>query len=296
MSSTETLDMHVRRPVASPSEAASNNGSRKKSILKKSDSGSHHYGHRGAAPAAATAAAAKDPERENLLVSEPESANNTPMATRKQQPQQQQQPPSVVDLPPTVNHDQLKSLTGPKLRTGAKELRKPILVTSSNNMNNNKNNGSVASKEIQTSTVNLMALATASSAQTTNNNISNSNNSDNSTKKFERVREVPVKAVVEPQPPALVASDGSDPAPSGLSPVFKCPNDMCRHNKPSTASATATSKRKICLCGRTMVNQSLLHNSSRASEAPAASTASSDLKVLGSSSKSSKNERISSSS
>ena len=41
--------------------------------------------------------------------------------------------------------------------------------------------------------------------------------------------------------------------------VFKCPNDMCRHNKVSSAMTTNSSgKRKICLCGRTMLNQSLL--------------------------------------
>merc|ERR1712228_691915 len=48
-------------------------------------------------------------------------------------------------------------------------------------------------------------------------------------------------------------------APGGADNVFKCPNDMCRHNKVSSAMTTNTSgKRKICLCGRTMLNQSLL--------------------------------------
>ena len=167
--------MHVRRPASatSPSstEVASNGGSKKKSILKKSESGSHHGHHLRNSKQVA------DPELENLLVSDQEtSANNTPASVRKP-------PLSIVNLPPTANNDQLKSLTGPKLRMGAKystetttqppqphyqpqhlsqQPRKPILV---NNVNNNKNNGNVASKEIQTSTANLLALAaTAASA------------------------------------------------------------------------------------------------------------------------------------
>merc|ERR1712129_414513 len=49
--------------------------------------------------------------------------------------------------------------------------------------------------------------------------------------------------------------------------VFKCPNDMCRHNKVSSAMTTnfgpqeKIMKRKICLCGRTMLNQNSLLNS-----------------------------------
>ena len=281
VSSSEALDMHVRRPASatSPSstEVASNGGSKKKSILKKSESGSHHGHHLRNSKQVA------DPELENLLVSDQEtSANNTPALVRKP-------PLSIVNLPPTANNDQLKSLTGPKLRMGAKystetttqpqphyqqqhlsqQPRKPILV---NNVNNNKNNGNVASKEIQTSTANLLALAaTAASAASTNNNINatsttSNNTSDNvnpaNAKKFERGR--------EPAPNLNTSTSNTEAATTttdltsqldGLNPVFKCPNDMCRHNKPS--STLTTSKRKICLCGRTMVNQNnLLRNQS----------------------------------
>ena len=157
--------------------AATSNG-RKKSILKKSESssgGSHHHHQstlRNAAKAVVPGSgnASGDPELENLLVSDPDtSANTTPASVRKPAAL------SMGNLPPTANHDQLKSLTGPKLRVGVKEqpqqqpqqqqqqhkqqppVRKPILVN--NVQNNNKNNGNVASKEIQTSTANLLALA-----------------------------------------------------------------------------------------------------------------------------------------
>ena len=155
--------------------AATSNG-RKKSILKKSESssgGSHHHHHQSTLRNAAKAVvpgsgnASGDPELENLLVSDPDtSANTTPASVRKPTL-------SMGNLPPTANHDQLKNLTGPKLRVGVKEQqpqpqqqqqqlqppppRKPILVN--NVQNNNKNNGNVASKEIQTSTANLLALA-----------------------------------------------------------------------------------------------------------------------------------------
>ena len=150
--------------------AATSNG-RKKSILKKSESssgGSHHHQStlRNAAKAVVPGSgnASGDPELENLLVSDPDtSANTTPASVRKPTL-------SMGNLPPTANHDQLKNLTGPKLRVGVKEQqpqlqqqlqppppRKPILVN--NVQNNNKNNGNVASKEIQTSTANLLALA-----------------------------------------------------------------------------------------------------------------------------------------
>ena len=193
-SSNEALDMqHVgqqkqqQRPASatSPSpvitaievaatHAATSNG-RKKSILKKSESssgGSHHHHHQSTLRNAAKAVvpgsgnASGDPELENLLVSDPDtSANTTPASVRKPTL-------SMSNLPPTANHDQLKNLTGPKLRVGVKEQqpqpqqqqqlqppppRKPILVN--NVQNNNKNNGNVASKEIQTSTANLLALA-----------------------------------------------------------------------------------------------------------------------------------------
>ena len=192
-SSNEALDMqHVgqqkqqQRPASatSPSpvitaievaatHAATSNG-RKKSILKKSESssgGSHHHHQstlRNAAKAVVPGSgnASGDPELENLLVSDPDtSANTTPASVRKPTL-------SMSNLPPTANHDQLKNLTGPKLRVGVKEQqsqpqqqqqlqppppRKPILVN--NVQNNNKNNGNVASKEIQTSTANLLALA-----------------------------------------------------------------------------------------------------------------------------------------
>ena len=168
---------HVRRPASatSPSpatatEVAATSNGKKKSILKKSESGSHHHHHhptlRNAAKAAVTGSGSGDPELENLLVSDPDtSANTTPASVRKPTL-------SMGNLPPTANHDQLKNLTGPKLRVGVKEQqsqpqqqqqlqppppRKPILVN--NVQNNNKNNGNVASKEIQTSTANLLALA-----------------------------------------------------------------------------------------------------------------------------------------
>ena len=160
-------------PATATEVAATSNG-KKKSILKKSESGSHHHHHhptlRNAAKAAVTGSGSGDPELENLLVSDPDtSANTTPASVRKPAAL------SMGNLPPTANHDQLKSLTGPKLRVGVKEqpqqqpqqqqqqhkqqppVRKPILVN--NVQNNNKNNGNVASKEIQTSTANLLALA-----------------------------------------------------------------------------------------------------------------------------------------
>ena len=161
--------------AAATHAAATTSNGKKKSILKKSESGSHHGHHHhhptllNAAKAAVTGtgnATAGDPELENLLVaSDPDtSANTTPASVRKPTL-------SMGNLPPTANHDQLKSLTGPKLRVGVKEQqpqqqqqqqqplppRKPILVN--NVQNNNKNNGNVASKEIQTSTANLLALA-----------------------------------------------------------------------------------------------------------------------------------------
>ena len=162
-------------PATATEVAATSNG-KKKSILKKSESGSHHHHHhhptlRNAAKAAVSGSGSGDPELENLLVSDPDtSANTTPASVRKPAAL------SMGNLPPTANHDQLKSLTGPKLRVGVKEqpqqqpqqqqqqqhkqqppVRKPILVN--NVQNNNKNNGNVASKEIQTSTANLLALA-----------------------------------------------------------------------------------------------------------------------------------------
>ena len=89
-------------------------------------------------------------------------------------------PISIVDpLPPTANNEQLKLLTGPKLRKSGtpmppiggsnrnqKQSGGGILVQQKNgqNISQNKNNGSVASKEIQTSTINLLALASAAAA------------------------------------------------------------------------------------------------------------------------------------
>ena len=98
----------------------------------------------------------------------------------------------------------------------------------------------------------------------TNNNAINTTKSDNNAtaKKFERGREpaptintsgqTTTTAVLGSTDLNTTASDGLNPHP-----VFKCPNDMCRHNIPSTT--LTTSKRKICLCGRTMVNQNTSH-------------------------------------
>ena len=110
----------------------------------------------------------------------------------------------------------------------------------------------------------------------TNNNAINTTKSDNNAtaKKFERGREpaptintsgqTTTTAVLGSTDLNTTASDGLNPHP-----VFKCPNDMCRHNIPSTT--LTTSKRKICLCGRTMVNQNntshLLRNPTSASSA-----------------------------
>ena len=195
------------------------NGNRKKSILKKSESSSHSGGHGGQSQLREKSSK-HDPELENLLVSDQESANTTPAVARK--------PIAIVELPPTANHEQIKSLTGPKLRKSETSL-KPILVNATQNQP--KNNGNVASKEIQTSTISLLALAAAAQQQA-NANAQNANgSSDHSTKKFER---------------------GRDMTDTATSPVFRCPNDMCRHNRPSTA--LTSTKRKICLCGRTMVS------------------------------------------
>ncbi len=256
IASNEALDMqqYVRTTKGSASNNEGNtsnqphaNGNRKKSILKKSEShsSSHHSSERGdrgnssetkrnqiVGKVGSGSKQSHDPELENLLVSDQESANNTPAMARK--------PISVsaaiVELPPTANHEQIKSLTGPKLRKAETSL-KPILVNSSNVSSIKaqpspptiqKNNGNVASKEIQTSTISLLALASAVNQNLAANN-SNSNG-DNS-KKFERGREL---------------------TDTATSPVFRCPNDMCRHNRPSTA--LTSTKRKICLCGRTMVS------------------------------------------
>jgi hypothetical protein len=224
------------------------NGNRKKSILKKSEShSSHHSSERGDTKSSSEtkrnqivgkvgSGSKHDPELENLLVSDQESANNTPALARK--------PISVgaaiVELPPTANHEQIKSLTGPKLRKAETSL-KPILVNSSNVSSIKaqpsppsiqKNNGNVASKEIQTSTISLLALASAVNAnQAKEAAANNSNSNGDNSKKFERGREL---------------------TDTATSPVFRCPNDMCRHNRPSTA--LTSTKRKICLCGRTMVS------------------------------------------
>ena len=241
ISSNEALDMqpYARSKQSNEGHAAPPhqhaNGNRKKSILKKSESHSSHHSDRergsGAnqivAKVGSGSKTTHDPELENLLVSDPESANNTPALPRK--------PIAIVELPPTANHEQIKSLTGPKLRKAETSL-KPILVnnkqacvsTQSSPPTIQKNNGNVASKEIQTSTISLLALAAAASNQS-NSNQSNSNG--DSSKKFERGREL---------------------TDTATSPVFRCPNDMCRHNRPSTA--LTSTKRKICLCGRTMVS------------------------------------------
>ena len=213
------------------------NGNRKKSILKKSESSSHGGDHRHGASSGgggssqlqkSSSGSKHDPELENLLVSDQESANTTPAVARK--------PIAIVDLPPTANHEQIKSLTGPKLRKSEQSL-KPILVNSSaaaadrQHQNLSKNNGT-ASKEIQTSTISLLALAAAAQNQAAANAaLQNANGSSDNTKKFER---------------------GRDMTDTATSPVFRCPNDMCRHNRPSTA--LTSTKRKICLCGRTMVS------------------------------------------
>lgn len=269
-SSTEALDMntvgHKKPPQPSTSVSASStqpsipmgtdppnlsshataNGNtqqhRKKSILKKSETSIHKT---------------KDPELENLLVSDPESVTNTPALPRKAT--------HGVDLPPTANHDQLKSLTGPKLRVGTLK-GAPTGNAGSNHGQNNvvaktkttgtctKNNGSVASKEIQTSTISLLALATAA-AQAANNNKASDKYYDSSDKAMGVTEHL--LGGHHGQPLTLIG--GQTPTPNN---VFKCPNDMCRHNKVSSAmsSSPAANKRKICLCGRTMVNTSLLQN------------------------------------
>lgn len=219
-----------------------------------------------------------DPELENLLVSDQESANNTPAVSRKttqplhgtagkahsggsENPSNPLgNPISIVDpLPPTANNEQLKALTGPKLRKagapppggGNKNQRNLSstntggngLVQQKNGQNqniSNKNNGSVASKEIQTSTISLLALASA--AAQTQTTVSAGNNNSDLAQKFENFENLS----------DTISADN----------VFKCPNDMCRHNKVSSAMTTNSSgKRKICLCGRTMLNQNSLLNS-----------------------------------
>ena len=119
----------------------------------------------------------------------------------------------------------------------------------------------------------------------TNNNAINTTKSDNNAtaKKFERGREPAPTINTSGQTSTttgtavlggstdLVLNTTTKTASDGLNPhpVFKCPNDMCRHNIPSTT--LTTSKRKICLCGRTMVNQNntshLLRNPTSASSA-----------------------------
>ena len=107
----------------------------------------------------------------------------------------------------------------------------------------------------------------------TNNNAINTTKSDNNAtaKKFERCREPAPTINTSGQTSTttgtavlggstdLVLNTTTKTASDGLNPhpVFKCPNDMCRHNIPSTT--LTTSKRKICLCGRTMVNQNTSH-------------------------------------
>ncbi len=241
-SSSEALDMQVRRSVSSPSAEAAAVGTaggssgKKKSILKKSDSGRGHLGSRGGSGGHRAEA---DPERETLLVSD-ESSNATPVAPRRNTAAAssltKQSSLTAADLPPTANTDQLKALTGPKLRTGPSSGGGGMKLMSNNVLGNG--NGTVASKEIQTSTGNLPTTAT-------NNNISDltsaaqqssttTSTTSNANRKFERGREL-------------------SEAGKGL--VYKCPNDMCRHNKASTTSASGVAKKKICLCGRTMVSQ-----------------------------------------
>ena len=95
------------------STATPNGGaSRKKSILKKSE-----ISVKGPKPS--TGSSTADPELENLLVSDQEtSANSTPAISRKKPNSQLpvSNPVPIVELPPTANNEQLKSLTGPKLR------------------------------------------------------------------------------------------------------------------------------------------------------------------------------------
>ena len=118
-------------------------------------------------------------------------------------------PISIVDpLPPTANTDQLKSLTGPKLRKSnaappgggnwnqhhSSVTPGGILIQHKNGQNQNliskKNNGSVTSrdtsrdKEIQTSTFSLLQLASAA-AQTQTSLSSAGNNNSDLTPKFE---------------------------------------------------------------------------------------------------------------
>jgi hypothetical protein len=174
-------------------------------------------------------------------------------------------PISIVDpLPPTANTDQLKSLTGPKLRKSnaappgggnrnqhhsSSVTPGGILIQHKNGQNQNliskKNNGSVASKEIQTSTFSLLQLASAA-AQTQTSLSSAGNNNSDLTPKFE--------SNFDKTSDTTTVTEWDN--------VFKCPNDMCRHNKVSSAMTTNSSgKRKICLCGRTMLNQNSLLNS-----------------------------------
>ena len=92
---------------------SSSDEGRKKSILKKSDSlgGRVH------------ASSSRDPERENLLMSDIESEGGTPIPERRTM---ENSPLSAAlaaftkKFPPSskLHQDQLKSLTGPKLKTG----------------------------------------------------------------------------------------------------------------------------------------------------------------------------------
>ena len=101
-------------PSGGNSTTTANGGaSRKKSILKKSE-----ISIKGPKTTTGSSSTA-DPELENLLVSDQEtSANSTPAISRKKPNNSSQLPVSnpIVELPPTANNEQLKSLTGPKLR------------------------------------------------------------------------------------------------------------------------------------------------------------------------------------
>ena len=218
--------MQVRKTASSAASEAASSGGKKKSILKKSESGRGHLSSRGHGGQGH----ANDPERETLLISD-ESSNATPVAPRRHPAQLPKQPSlTAADLPPTANHDQLKALTGPKLRTGASS--GGIQPLSNNLAGVGNGNGTVASKDIQTSTGNLPTNNNISDlASTTQSSVAQTSAVNAAGRKFERGREHSEAA------------------------KYKCPNDMCRHNKPSTSTASAAAKRKICLCGRTMVNQ-----------------------------------------
>merc|ERR1712061_562628 len=122
---------------------------------------------------------------------------------------------------------------------------------------------------------NLLALASAAAASAAKAEAAaGNNNSDSSTpaKKFE-YNDMPLELQGGLSDTVNAACSATCAAIPGDN-VFKCPNDMCRHNKVSSAMTTNSSgKRNICLCGRTMLNQSLLLSQTPPPPPPIAATA-----------------------